>query len=217
VRFFAFYTALLIATACLSQPVERPPRPGEDQVRQPERPSPVLDRDYKRIDRSLRPSFGGNVSYIVYPAGTYSAVFGGVRYGAWGFGIEAGYIDYRREFNGSKMSYVSPGDSSICEKGSFFRPSAYFEFEVEIERLSIVPRAKLGYAAIICRRWYRSDETDSMFFDRDRFINALGVDLRYDLNPVSLGLTAEWLAINPWFYFYPEDFGLFSIGFSILY
>ncbi|MCK5832227.1 hypothetical protein KAH81_01005 [bacterium] len=207
---------LLAVFPCLSQTVQRPPRPGEEPVGPTDKAVPVLDRDYHKT-KKIEPSFGGSAGVIIYPSGTVSSINGGIKYGKWELGVELGYVDYERTFAGSKVSYISPGDSTIYERGSFLKPALYAEYEIGSGCFSIVPKAKLGFANMVCRRYYDHDRNEPSRFERDRLINSFGVDFRFSLNHIGFALCVEWIAINPWFYIVPEDFGIVSTGLAISY
>jgi len=165
----------------------------------------------------IAPTFGAKASVIINPSGTAGAIFGGIRYGKVGLGVELGYIDYEREFFGSKISWMSTGDSLIFEKGSFVTPAVYAEYIFDLGALSIVPRTKIGMADIIARRWYSGDTEYPTRFERKRLINTWELGIRVPVGPVKIAATVDWTALNPWFFFWPEDFGIATAGVSILY
>jgi len=211
----AYIAIALTATLCFAQPVERPPRPGETIERQPKGNKLAVDhRRYRKVDK-LRPAFGVTAGAFIVPKGTFAALSAGVRFGAFGIGAEFGYADYERSFVGSKTSFVSPGDSSVTERGSFFRPAIYGEYEIVSGTVSIVPRFTLGYANIVSRRCYSSSPDDSRRFERERLINTWELNILFPIGPLTATGSLQWWVDNPWFFVYPEDFGLLAAGMTI--
>ncbi len=208
--------ALIVASICLAQPVERPPRPGETVKRQPENKRPAVDRAYRKIDK-LRPAFGLSGGVFIIPKGSFATLSAGVNYGRFGLGAELSYADYERDFTGSKRSFVSPGDSSVTERGSFVCPAFYGEYEIVSGKVKIVPRATIGYCDMTIRRWYSSSPDDKSLFLRERFVNTLELNIEFPIGPVAVAGTVQWWVINPWFFVHPDYMGMLAAGISIGY
>ncbi|GEM_PF-1761015 len=205
-----------VISTVFTQPVERPPRPGEPiRTPQPEDREPVVDRPKRGKHRELKPFLAATGGTILSPSGTWGTISIGATYGPIGFGMELGYADYEREFIGCSSNYMSPGESEVSESGSFFRPTIYGEYSFDIGPLLLTPRATLGYADIVCRRWESSSPTAVSRFERRRLVNTWELGLGIPIGPVVIGATAQWWVVNPWFYLYPEDFGLVTMGASV--
>ncbi|RKZ29857.1 hypothetical protein DRQ36_07385 [bacterium] len=212
-NFYIRIVLLLAFGTCLfAQPAERPPRPGEP-IRPPtgDKP-PAVDRPRRRKIEKLEFAFAVAGGAIAYPKGSWINISLGATYGKWGFGAELGYTDYERDFIGSYGSYVSPGNKELGERGSFVRPSVYGEYIVDAGPVRIAPRATLGYANIICRRWVSSSITDSSRYERARLVNTWELNIGVRAGALLIGGTVQWWAVNPWFYVYPDDYGLLTMG-----
>lgn len=202
---------MLFASIVIAQPIERPPRPGEP-IRPPERDErPALDRRIRREPKQWAFSSAIAAGILILPEGTWITPSIGATYGNFGFGAEISYTDYRREFIGNASSFVSPGDDDVTEAGSFTRPAAYAEYRLDFGSVVVVPKTTLGYSSIVTRRW--SDENpDSTKFERDRLTNTWELNVGVPIGPIIAGATVQWWVINPWFYFYPEDLGMVTLG-----
>ncbi|HDR90981.1 MAG TPA: hypothetical protein ENN75_01905 [candidate division Zixibacteria bacterium] len=211
-RHFRLILYLLFAVgAVFAQPAERPPRPGEP-IRPPQRDDrPAVDRRTRREPKEFRFSAATGGGTLILPEGTWISLSAGATYGNLGFGAEAGYCDYRREFVANASSFVSPGDDDVSEHGSFVRPAVYAEYKLDFGAVVVVPRTTLGYVDIVTRRWSIEDP-DSTRFLRTRLTNTWEINAGVPVGPVILGATVQWWVINPWFYFYPEDMGVLSAG-----
>ena len=202
---------ILAAGALLSQPVERPPRPGEPIKPLPRDRKPAVDRKYGKA-RKLRPDFGVFGGLFAMPSGSWGALRGGATYGRLGFGMELAYADFERDFVGSARSYVSPGESNVTEFGSFVRPSVYFEYSLRLGPVVLLPKASMGFCRIIARRYAESEPEDTSRYERYRLVNGWGLTAGTSAGPVFFGATIDWWVVNPWFYFYPEDYGMLAVG-----
>jgi len=208
----AIIPLLLIAMSMLAQPAERPPRPGEP-IRPPQREErPAVDRASRSKPKQFAFSAGSAGGILLYPEGTWASVSIGATYGNLGFGLEAGYADYRRDFIGNASSFVSPGDEEVSEHGSFFRPAGYAEYIFDFGHVVIVPRTTLGYVEIVTRRW-SEEKPVATKFERTRLANTWEINAGVPIGPIIAGATVQWWVINPWFYFYPEDMGAVTAGF----
>lgn len=170
-----------------------------------------MDRPRKRKPKQFNFSAGLAGGAIVYPSGTWITPSIGATYGDLGFGAELSYADYKRNFTGCASSYMSPGDEDVSERGSFIRPAAYAEYRLDYGPVVIIPKATLGYSGMVVKRW-SAEEPDTKKFERDRLTNTWELSVGMPVGPVIIGATAQWWVINPWFYFYPEDFGLVNVG-----
>ena len=217
-RYIAFIILLLFAnTIAMAQPVERPPRPGEQDGRVPQTEKrPAVERRIIKMEK-IRPVFGVSGGVLIGDLGSWGAIDMGVMYSGFGFGLELGYLDYQREFLGTAVSFMSPGNREVIEKGSFFRPSVYGEYNFDFGPLVIIPKFTLGYGNIICRRWEVSSTDDTVRFERKRLVNTWALDIGLSMGGLYLSGSVQWWIVNPWFFVYPEDYGIFTVGGSLGY
>ncbi len=217
-RFRGLIILAIFAAGLFAQPIERPPRPGEP-IREPQREKrPVVDRPRRRKSKEwgLKIALDGGI--MLLPEGTWGAFSTGATYGRLGFGLEVAYADYTRDFTGCRESYTSPGNTELTEHGSFYRPSAYGEYSFDLRYLTITPRATLGYANIVCRRREISPQTeDTTRYERSRLTNTWELGIGVPIGSVTIGACVQWWVVNPWFYIYPEDFGLVTLGARLEY
>ncbi len=195
----------------MSQPSERPPRPAEPIKPPPKDERPAVDRALRRKPKRLAFSAAISGGAVIYQKGTWICPSLGVTYGNFGFGIEAGYCDYRREFIGNAASFVSPGTDDVSEHGSLFKPALYAEYRLDFSKIILSPKSTLGYSEIISKRW-SEEHPDTSHFDRDRLTNTWELNIGVPVGPIIAGATVQWWVINPWFYFYPEDIGMVTTG-----
>jgi len=198
------------------QPIERPPRPGEDiPAVEKSGSKPVVDRETRGRKESLKPLFVAEGGYAIPEEATWAQFSAGTRRDKLSIALSVAYFDYSRNFVGTQRSYMGSGNYNISEKGSFVHSNISVGYDIKFKGFLITPRCGLGYADIVTRRWDADSLADTTRFIRSRLTNSFGFGIAYPLGKMRIGAAVEWFVINPWFYFYPEDFGLIKVGFTI--
>lgn len=203
----------LFSVVVFGQPIDRPSRLGEDiPEHEKNETRPAVDRRTQIKKDALKPLFIIDVGFGAPDKTEWARISAGARRNSLSFGASLAYTDYSRSFIGTRKSYMGDGDRNIAEKGNFIHYEVFVGYDISLKYILITPIARIGKADIVTRRWDTDTLADSTRFVRSRLINSWGFHVAYPIGKFRVGGEIEWFVVNPWFYFYPNDFGFIRAG-----